>query len=596
MDGVVALHVVGYSWGESILSFTAQDNGGTAFGGLDTSDLQTFTLQIIPVNTRPTIGLPRDIYLWVNCEPTRLIHQENSIMVAQKCCSPCPGPHLCGLSESEVIGYCLNTATECQDCRIRCLEQFGGAEAAANTTDEFSACVSRCYLQSDQVCECVWPDETGTMYIVPAALNSSAGPYEGGSQTLTFTVVQQGNLLDPQIVPHIRADGSLVLRLSLGTAGVTTLTISDRDDGGLEEIENQQAHNNKTHQTIIHVLAGFVELSLQVQSLLLDDVGLLEIRRRVASCAGTDPNMVMVPNMSRVHSNTRPNVSVNYTTSAHGVNYTNLTNNGSSSSADYVETSACFNGSICEEGACRYNTSCNGLSTTDEHMIELNLRIAATTSESLFQVHEFLVNCSETHECGLEAWASLVRLGQIFSRCANEVAAMPPRFTVPPVIIVDEDTAVVEDIVTDIAVDSGVWVKADQQEIQTSVQLLRTKAPATSPDWDSANDKTVLVLEERLALLTNCNPYCHSASLQLRPMSHRHGVVELQITVSSPVSGLSTSKTVIVVFRPVPDRPVALGPLMILEDGGFCLVPACRSTEISFLAYNFIGDADEKER
>ena len=587
MDGVVALHIGGYSWGESVLSFTAQDDGGTAFGGLDTSDLQKFTLKIMPVNTRPTIGLPIDVYMWVNCEPARLTQQENSIMIAQKCCSPCPGPNLCDQKENETIRSCPQVDTECHQCNERCLAQFGGANAT-NSSDELSACLSRCYLQSDAVCDCVWPDETGTMYMVPAALNSSAGPYEDDTQNVTFTVVEQGNLLDSQIVPHIRADGSLVMRLDLGAAGVTNLTISVRDDGGLENLPHQQAHNNRTHQTSIHVLPGFVEMSFRVQALLFEDMGVLEIRRRVASCAGTREEMVVVQKVHTVDATTRSN---------QGVNHTNSTHNASSTIAHFIETSSCFDGTICNEiadAACSNGTSCSGDGrAADSHMIELKLRVAATNIESLFQAHEALSNASARHECGFNLWTSLVRVSDIFSRCTNELTPKPPSFTVPPVIMVDEDTAVVQDIVTDIAVDSGVWVQPDQQQIQTSVQLLRTKAPATSPNWDSTNNETVLVLNQSVALLTNCDPYCHNASLQLLPARHRHGMVELRVTISSLLSNLSTSKTVLVVFRPVPDRPVALGPLIILEDGGFCLVPACRSTEVSFLAYDFIGDADE---
>lgn len=145
-----------------------------------------------------------------------------------------------------------------------------------------------------------------------------------------------------------------------------------------------------------------------------------------------------------------------------------------------------------------------------------------------------------------------------------------------------------KDIVTDIQVDSGIFVRRDKQEIFTDVKLLRTKAPATLPDWNST--VTRLVEQENLMLLTNCNPFCHNASLQLL---YIHGIVELLITVRSLVSGLATSKMVLVVFQPVPSQPRALKPLTMIEDGDYCLVQTYLVMPVSVLLYDFFEDLDE---
>ena len=230
-DGTMALNIGAYSWGETILTFSAQDDGGTENGGQNASQaLQSFALRIHPVNTQPTIGSPREIFMWMDAYEDVEAEAEapvaRTFMVVEKCCSPCPGPQPCFVS------------------------RFGGD--SLNEANESGGCSA--------------PDDLGTLYIVPR-FNSSAGPYEDGTQTLTFTITENGNsgLIDRRYPLHINSDGSLMLKLKLEAGGETDLDIAALDDGTVDNLPHQAAQNSRTQRTRLSVLVGFVNVTLQVR-------------------------------------------------------------------------------------------------------------------------------------------------------------------------------------------------------------------------------------------------------------------------------------------------------------------------------------------
>ena len=521
MNGVVALHIGAYSWGQTVLSFSAHDDGGTEFWGHDTSSIQNFTLQIMPINTRPTIGMPLDVYMWVDPYTRDQVAQENAFMVVEKCCSPCPGPQPCGPIH-----------------------------------------------EVDESCGCFAPNQLGSMY-TELRLNSSAGPYEDKTQILTFTIFEVGTsgLIDNLIPPHINPDGSLVLKLKQAAVGVADFEISVQDDGGLEDLPHQTAHNSRVQRTRLHILTGFVPLNLQVQTFSLQRLGIYGIRQQVASVCDVDTRMVIA------------------------TSYRNTT-----TCVDSTCAGTCYTNCITADGWLFPNYShctsrCLLPSEMPHEVWFIELQVVGSTIESLFQLQGKLQSQIQN-----KSWADAIDVGHVQSRASNEPDPKPPRFTVPKVIIVDEGAVLVQDIVTGVQVDGALWKKLDEQWILSSVQLLRTKAPATLSEWDygsSHSNMTRIVNQSQLALEFRCDPYCHSASLQLRASTDIHGIVELLITIQSLASGLKTSSKVHVVFQPVPDAPEALGPVTILEDGGFCLVQACRSRPVHVPAYSFIVDRDE---
>ena len=567
MNGSLTLHIGAYSWGETVLGFRAHDDGGTDFGGEDSSHvLQNITLRIQPVNTRPTIGLPANIYVWVEPYARANVTHETLFMVGDSCCSPCPGPHPCSLEHD--------------------------------------------MLQSNG---CFASDELGTLYLETPSLNSSAGPYEDQVQNLTFKIQEVGDsgVLDTQTPLHITRDGVLFFRVLPSKVGVVDLDITAVDDGNMSNLPQQTASNTTSQNTRLHVLGGFVPVTVQIDPLVFQDVGMLRIRREIAQQAGADHlGLVVAQAMRSVLFEFNGSLSLSWSNPgacsacSPGTFAESCNSSCSLSSCNYHgrcsgSTGAClcfsgWSGQRCEIGP-------NGLVHENvclscQQAILVDLDVLGTTSDDLFALQTKLRNRSSVLHKNSSDWAHqmLVNMvvGDVQSRSINQFKPKAPRFDLPSVVFVDEDTSMVKDIMTNIEVDNALWEATGQQKILWSIQLLRTKAPAQLPQWNPSNSEPI-VDEAKLALLPVCDPFCRNASLQLFPFPNIHGLVELKIMIESTV-GLKTSKTLLVVFRPIPDRPrVINSPLTIQEDGGSCLVEACISLPVTFPIYDYVQDDDE---
>jgi len=64
-DGLLNLEVAPLTHGTATLSVRMQDSGGTDNGGVDTSDVHTFTVTVVPVNNRPSFDA-RNLTVWEN--------------------------------------------------------------------------------------------------------------------------------------------------------------------------------------------------------------------------------------------------------------------------------------------------------------------------------------------------------------------------------------------------------------------------------------------------------------------------------------------------------------------------------------------------
>ncbi len=171
--------------------------------------------------------------MWVN--PYDSIFQEKTFfLVVEMCCSPCAGPKPCG------------------------------------------------YLhEPDSSCGCSAPDAFGTLY-TRSRFNSSAGPYEEDTQTLTFFITEDRNsgLIDPRYPLLVNPNGALVLKLTPEASVVTDFSISALDDGGVDDLSYQVTQNNRTQHLRLYVLYGFVSVTLNVKGSVFHDLA-WEIDREI---------------------------------------------------------------------------------------------------------------------------------------------------------------------------------------------------------------------------------------------------------------------------------------------------------------------------
>ena len=229
--GVLRFTVAAYRWGASLWKVTLYDSGGSENGGSSISESRNLTIRVMAVNTDPTIGLPAEIWLWVNPVDTP---REPYMMVRHRCCSPCPGP----------------------------------------TQIDFSCRASHC---------CRALSEEGIMATIPSVANFSAGPFEGHMQNVSFNVSANNLLLfSGTDFPRVNVDGMIDFGIATSSSGNATMDIImvDSDGGRSQDVVN------------ISVLAGHVELELDVAQLSL--LSSTQIRLLVAESASVDLERIII--------------------------------------------------------------------------------------------------------------------------------------------------------------------------------------------------------------------------------------------------------------------------------------------------------------
>eukprot|EP00961_Rhodomonas_salina_P111395 1498857-Rhodomonas_salina.1 len=180
--GSLEFQLAAFQWGQATFSIFLQDSGGNTSGGIDVgydvSGLQNFTIEIVAVNTRPTLGLATTLTLWSDPYSTLPVINPESMLVRDSCCALCPGP----------------------------------AEGCA---------VEPC---------CSPVSSSGALREVLSMANASAGPYENQNLTFTVSVIGSSNLFAS--VPSIEPDGKILFNLIPGETGSASLRIRLQDSGG----------------------------------------------------------------------------------------------------------------------------------------------------------------------------------------------------------------------------------------------------------------------------------------------------------------------------------------------------------------------------
>ena len=191
-----------YAYGDSTVEVTGCDNGDKNATCYTAGHRLTFV--VIPVNSAPSVGLPSDVWLWVNPYDNR----ESGMMLQEWCCSPCPSLDLsCNLNTG-----CCSPWTSC-----------------------------------------------GGLRILPAFANFSAGPYEA-FQHVSFSVTAgEGSDVDLRIGEN----GNITLAVPPMFSGNSSFVILTTDNGGGEVMEGHQAENSSTHLLTVNVMQGFLRIAFQ---------------------------------------------------------------------------------------------------------------------------------------------------------------------------------------------------------------------------------------------------------------------------------------------------------------------------------------------
>ena len=245
--------------GIATVTVTLRDNGGTANGGIDTSDPQTFTITVTPVNDPPSFAAggnqtvledagPRTVTNWataISAGPANeasqtvtfmVINNNNALFSVQPAVSPTgtltytPAPDANGIATVTVtLSDDGGTANGGNDTSAP--QTFTITVTAVNDPPSFTAGPNQTV-----------PEDAGPQTVINWATNISAGPPDESSQQLTFFVSNNNSgLFSAQ--PAVTPTGTLTYTPAPDAHGNATVTVFLRDDGGTANGGNNTSPN-----------------------------------------------------------------------------------------------------------------------------------------------------------------------------------------------------------------------------------------------------------------------------------------------------------------------------------------------------------------
>ena len=241
-DGTLSFTPAADTVGVATVTVQIHDNGSTAFFGDDTSDAQTFTITVVPVNDPPSFTKGSD---------QTVLEDAGAQTVAGWATNISPGPN----EASQIVTFTVTTNNDplfsvlpavasngtltyttapntngSVTVTVTAVDNSGGTNSSAPQT--FTIDVTPV---NDAPSFTKGPDQTvlegaGPQLVAGWATAISPGPNEAG-QTLNF-IVTTNNDSQFTTLPAVAANGDLTYTLAADANGPITVTVSLHDNGG----------------------------------------------------------------------------------------------------------------------------------------------------------------------------------------------------------------------------------------------------------------------------------------------------------------------------------------------------------------------------
>jgi hypothetical protein len=244
--GNLTYTAAGNAYGTATVTVTAQDNGGTANGGADTSAPQTFTITITPVNDAPSFTKGSDVTVledaaaysqsgWatgISAGPNEgtqnvtfsATNSDNSLFSIQ------PSVDAAGNLTFTVAPNAYGSATVSVSAHDDGGTANGGVDASAPQTFTISVTPVNDAPSFTSGADVTVLEDSAAYSQSGWATAISDGPNESG-QALTFSVSNNNNALFA-VQPAVAANGTLTFTLAGDAFGSATVTLTLQDDGG----------------------------------------------------------------------------------------------------------------------------------------------------------------------------------------------------------------------------------------------------------------------------------------------------------------------------------------------------------------------------
>ncbi|HEV8435222.1 MAG TPA: Ig-like domain-containing protein, partial [Thermoanaerobaculia bacterium] len=247
-DGTLTFTPAANANGSATITINAQDDGGTANGGVDTSASQTFVVNVTAVNDAPSFtkgadqtafedGGPQTVAGWataISAGPadessqtvTFNVSNDNNALFSVQPAVASDGT-LTYTPAANANGVATVTVAAHDDGGTA----NGGVDTSASQT--FTITVT---MVNDAPSFTKGPDQTvledsGAHTATGWATAISAGPANESSQTVTFTATNDNNALF-SAQPAVASDGTLTFTSAPDANGTATVSVTAHDDGG----------------------------------------------------------------------------------------------------------------------------------------------------------------------------------------------------------------------------------------------------------------------------------------------------------------------------------------------------------------------------
>ncbi|PAW84588.1 MAG: hypothetical protein B9S33_11330 [Pedosphaera sp. Tous-C6FEB] len=238
------------AFGTATVTVRAQDNGGTALGGVDTSAAQTFTLTVNPVNDVPSFALAQSSLTLAEDSGSQTIanlatnilagpSNESTQTVAFLVTSDNAGLFSAGPAVAANGTLTFTPAANANGTAtvtLRAQDSGGTANGGVDTSAAQTFTVTVTGVNDAPsfalaASSLTVAQDASAQTLAAFATNILAGSANEAAQLVTFTVTNSNNALF-STQPALAANGTLTYTPTAGVTGTATVTVIAQDNGG----------------------------------------------------------------------------------------------------------------------------------------------------------------------------------------------------------------------------------------------------------------------------------------------------------------------------------------------------------------------------
>jgi VCBS repeat-containing protein len=247
-NGTLTYTPAANAYGTATVTIYLMDNGGTANGGDDTSDSQTFTIAVLPVNDAPSFTKgadqtvledagPQTVTGWataISAGPANESSQTVSFVVTSgnpSLFSSGPAVDSAGTLTYTPAANANGSATVTIYAQDNGGTANGGVDISPTQTFVINVTAVNDPPTFTKGADQTVLEDSGAHTVAGWATAISAGPSDESMQTVTFlTSNDNPTLFSAQ--PAVASNGTLTYALAPNAFGSTTVTVTAKDDGG----------------------------------------------------------------------------------------------------------------------------------------------------------------------------------------------------------------------------------------------------------------------------------------------------------------------------------------------------------------------------